>query len=296
MKQYLGSGSQIILQFLCVILVFGAGCSAPEKPHDETATVMTYNLRYDTSSDGINQWDNRKEHVASLIRFYSPDFLGTQEGLVSQLEYLDNELPGYKRIGVGRDDGIEKGEFSAIHYNSDRFELVEGTEHTIWLSENPDIPGKSWDAAFPRVLTYGQFRSKGTGQKIYVFNTHFDHVGQTAREESAKIILQRIEQLSGDMPFILFGDFNVTEENPVYEILTTGKLSLRDAYYHSENPHVGPHFTFEGFEVKNATDARRIDYIFVSESIRVDHHAILSTFRDGYYPSDHLPVAAKVSF
>jgi endonuclease/exonuclease/phosphatase family metal-dependent hydrolase len=259
-----------------------------------TISLMSYNLRVDLTQDGINRWDNRKEHVAALIRLYQPDFLGQQEGLIHQVEYLGDHLAGYAWIGVGRDNGRRAGELSSIHYNTARFELVEGSDRTIWLSKTPDMPGKSWDAAYPRILTWGQFRHIDTGHTLFVFNTHFDHVGQTARKNSAKLILRTIKKVAGSSPYVLLGDFNVTEDNRVYRLLTEGSPPLKDAFYHTETPHVGPLFTFEGFEVKSALDKRRIDYIFVPADARVLNHAIIGHFRNGYYPSDHLPVYAIV--
>jgi endonuclease/exonuclease/phosphatase family metal-dependent hydrolase len=259
-----------------------------------TVSLMSYNLRVDLAQDGTNRWKHRREHVAALIRLYQPDFLGQQEGLIHQVEYLGNHLPDYAWIGVGRDNGRRAGELSSIHYNTSRFELVEGSDRTIWLSKTPDMPGKSWDAAYPRILTYGQFRHKESGHTLFVFNTHFDHVGQTARKNSAKLILRTIKKVAGNSPYVLLGDFNVTEGNRVYRILTGGSPPLKDAFYHTETPHVGPLFTFEGFEVKSALDKRRIDYIFVPADARVLNHAIIGHFRNGYYPSDHLPVYAIV--
>lgn len=280
------------------LILFAACSSSNISPagSDDTFGVMSYNLRFDTESDGINQWENRKDRVASLIRFYRPGFLGTQEGLLNQVQYLEEELDGYGRIGVGRDDGADEGEFSAILFDENRFELVDDSEQTLWLSETPDEPSQSWDAALPRILTFGKFRDRQTDETIYVFNTHFDHIGQTAREESAKLIVETIRDVSEGLPVVVMGDFNVTEDNPAYEELTASDSGLKDAYYTTDNPHVGPDFTFEGFEVKSDSEKRRIDFIFVSEPVTVLNHAIISSFRDGYYPSDHLPVYAEIRF
>ncbi len=259
-------------------------------------TLMTYNLRFDTVNDGENRWDLRKEHLAAVIRHEAPHFLGTQEGLHHQLEYLSMELDGYGYIGVGRDDGVKAGEFSAIFYDTRRVDYLEDSGKTIWLSETPEIPGKSWDAALPRVLTYGGFRIKSTSDTIYVFNTHFDHVGQLARENSSRLILDEIRRVAGNRPFVLMGDFNVTPQNPVYRILTYGDDGLNDAMMVTETAPVGPKFTFEGFAVRNSAEAVRIDYIFVPKGMRVRGYAVISSFRNGNYPSDHLPVVARVEF
>ena len=276
------------------LILLTTACGQADTTENNSFGVMSYNIRLDTESDGINQWGNRRERVAGLIEFYRPGFLGIQEGLLNQVHYLDEELEDYKRIGVGRDDGEEAGEFSAIYYDSRRFELAEGSGQTIWLSETPGEPSKSWDAALPRILTFGKFRNLQTGDSLYVFNTHFDHIGQTAREESARLILETIQGKSEGLPVVLTGDFNITEDNPAYEVLTASGSGVEDAYHTTEHPHVGPLFTFEGFQVNGSDDKRRIDFIFASDAVTVEHHAILTSFRDGYYPSDHLPVYAKI--
>lgn len=258
-------------------------------------TVMTYNLRFDTVNDGVNRWDARKEYVAALIRHEEPHVLGTQEGLRHQLDYLLTELPGFAFVGVGRDDGADAGEFSALFYDSTRVELIRGTAKTRWMSETPDVPSKSWDAALPRIVTYASFRIRSTGDTLDVYNTHFDHVGQLAREQSARLILDWIRDESAGKEVVLLGDFNITPDNPAYgAIVSLHDVPLRDALTASESAPVGPAFTFEGFAVRNSADARRIDYIFVSEHLRVLRHATISAFRDGRYPSDHLPVVAVI--
>ena len=174
--------------------------SVPQKTEAQTnqLRVMTYNIRYDNPDDAPNNWDNRKAKVANLIQFYQPAFLGTQEALFHQLNYLDKQLPDYHWIGQGRTDGKKEGEFSALLYNSRKVELIAQSDSTIWLSETPEKPSKSWDAALPRILTWGKFTVKETGQPIYAFNTHFDHIGEKARQESAKIIIDTIQKIAGD--------------------------------------------------------------------------------------------------
>lgn len=279
-----------ILTICCCI--FGlASCQMFSESEQQPITTMSYNIKFDDPDDENTSWDDhRKQQISALIAFYEPDFLGTQEGLHHQLKYLDKNLDSYKWIGVGRDDGSNDGEFSALFYNNDKFELIEDSEQTIWLSKTPEKPSKNWDAALPRILTFGKFRNRSSDQKFWVFNTHFDHVGDTARVESARLILDTIKEKTGDVPVILTGDFNVTEEMQPYEILTSSDSNLSDTYYATEKLHVGPDFTYEGYEVMAGEDQRRIDYIFVNERLRTRKHAILSSFHDGRYPSDHLPV------
>ncbi|MTI19827.1 endonuclease/exonuclease/phosphatase family protein, partial [Fulvivirga sp. RKSG066] len=188
---------------------------------DWSFDVMTYNIKYDDKKDSINGWSARKADVIGLINYHDPELFGTQEGLKNQLDDIKSGLEGYAYIGIGRDGGVGQGEYSAIFYDQQVFELKDSG--TFWLSENPHQPGKSWDAAFPRICTWGRFAYKATGQIILYFNTHFDHVGVTARAESAKLILQAIKKQkeeSDATKIILTGDFNFTPDAAPYQLIT----------------------------------------------------------------------------
>lgn len=257
--------------------------------------VMSFNLRLDTPGDGENAWPNRKEMVARTIRFHEADFVGIQEGLPHQLEELDDMLPYFRRIGVGRNGTNEdEGEYSAIFYRESRFNLLN--QDTFWLSENPDEPGSmGWDAAFPRIVTWGEFRDSETDETFFVFNTHFDHMGETAQAESAKLILHKIREIAGNQPVVLTGDFNVTEDEQPYKILTNTEgngVQLEDAFYHAEYGHHGPTSTWNGFD--EIVQGRRIDFIFTNSGFNVLQHAIIADHQDGRFPSDHLPVVAEI--
>lgn len=259
--------------------------------------VMTFNLRLDTPSDSSNAWPHRKEMVAQTMRFHKADFVGIQEGLPHQLDQLDEMLPYFDRIGVGRNTPDDPGEYSAIYYNKDRFELIEND--TFWLSQTPDeVASVGWDAALPRIVTWGEFRDTQSGETFFVFNTHFDHVGEEARAESASLILDKIDELAGDSPVVVTGDFNTTENDPPYKILTgeTGnhEKPLEDGFYESEYGHHGPTSTWNGFE--EILPDRRIDFIFTNDGFDVIQHATIADQKDGRFPSDHLPVAADITF
>ncbi len=276
---------------LCAILL--AACVRPLPPAtspEAPVRVMSYNIRYGTANDGVDSWPNRADRVANLLRFYRPDVFGLQEALASQIDFLEEALPGYGWIGVGRDDGEAAGEFSPVFYNRERLEALESG--TFWLSPTPDVPGsKGWDAAITRVATWARFRDRATGEAFLYLNTHFDHVGQQARVESAKIIADTLASMAKGLPRIVTGDFNVTPDNPAYATMTA---ALTDARLISETPPHGPEETFYGFVVKPDVPGRRIDYVFVSEGIRVLRSATLSEQFEGHYPSDHLPVLADV--
>lgn len=270
------------------------GCAATERTpevrtNDAPFRVMSFNIRYNTPNDGENAWPHRKDMAASVIRFHDADFAGLQEALLGQIEDLEDRLPGYEWIGVGRDDGQDEGEFTPIFYRVDRFELED--HDTFWLSETPDVPGsKSWDTAITRIATWGIFRDLRTNERFLLLNTHFDHIGTEARTESARLIVERLAEF--DLPTIVTGDFNTTPETEPYRMLTDAHIGLRDAFSVSQFPHHGPATTWNGFE--EITPNRRIDFIFVDDDVHVIRHGILSETMDGRFPSDHLPVLAEV--
>lgn len=289
---------------LGVLAVLAAGCraSSPEQwrpvaPVSALAPplrVMTFNLRLDVASDGPDAWPHRRDRVAALIRFHGADVVGVQEALAHMLTDLDARLPGFARIGVGRADGRSGGEFSAILYRTDRVELLDNG--TFWLSPTPEVPGsKGWDAAIERVATWGRFRDRRTGCSYVHLNTHFDHIGAVARQESARLIRRRLAGLSGGLPVIVTGDLNADPSSAPYRIFTRDTIAgavppLRDARDVSADGHYGPGSTWTAFRA--IEPGRRIDYVLVSLPVPVLAHGILTDRWDDRFPSDHLPVLA----
>ena len=252
--------------------------------------VMTFNIRYDNAGDSLNAWQYRKDKVASQILFHKVHLLGVQKALHNQLEDLKARLKGYKYLGVGRADGKEKGEYSAILYDTLRLQLLQ-TE-TFWLAEQTNIPGKKgWDAAIERVVTWAKFRDKKTKKTFYHFNTHFDHIGKAARYESAKLLLRKVKEIAGNTYCIVTGDFNaMPNDQPI--LVITDKMNadhLTDTKEITAEPHYGPTGTFNAFKSKEQSD-QPIDYIFVNKNILVLQHATLSQSWEGRFSSDHFPV------
>lgn len=256
---------------------------------------MTFNIRYDTVRDSLNAWPYRKDYAASQVLFHKVHLLGVQEALHHQMEDLKTGLRRFKYAGVGRIDGKQKGEYSAIFYDTTRLQLLQ-TE-TFWLSETNEVGKKAWDAAYERIVTWAKFRDRKTKKTFFHFNTHFDHVGKVARKESAKLILQKIKEIVGKSHCIITGDFNAIPSDEPIQLLKnkSNPHHLIDAKEISIIPHYGPSGTFNGFGPKEIND-EPIDYIFVKNRIQVLQHATLSQTWHGRFSSDHFPVVAVLRF
>jgi endonuclease/exonuclease/phosphatase family metal-dependent hydrolase len=274
---------------MILLLIFFA-CNISSTQAQEIL-LLSYNIRYDNPADGINNWDNRKEALCNQVKALDVDFIGVQEALWSQMVYLNNKLDDYKFIGVGRDDGEKAGEFSAIFYNPAEFEHIQS--NTIWLSDNPKIMKAAWDAVLPRICTYGLFRNKLTRDSIWVFNTHFDHVGKMARKNSATQLVNLIENLDSETnsPIFLMGDFNATPSEEPIRILVG---NLKDAYSELDQTKIKDIGTFNGFGTSE--ENRRIDYIFCKDCNFEFYEIIAAKKEDGLYFSDHFPILAKATF
>jgi endonuclease/exonuclease/phosphatase family metal-dependent hydrolase len=250
---------------------------------------MSFNIRYDNPGDGENAWTVRKDHLINQVKFYEPDIMGIQEGLSHQVLYIDNNINYLDYVGVGRDDGKEKGEYSAIFYNKNRYNVLES--NTFWLSDTPDKISVGWDASMERICTYALFENKETKEKFWVFNTHYDHRGRQARENSSMLILDQIEMLNKqDYPVILMGDFNALPES---KTIQTVLEKLKDSKEVSKIPTMGPVGTFNNFDILHKLE-KRIDYIFVSETVSVRKYAVLSNINNQKFTSDHLAVFVEI--
>lgn len=254
---------------------------------NSTINIATYNLRMNTSSDGINAWPNRKENVKALIRFHEFDIVGVQEAFIGQLKDL-MEMPEFAYTGHGRDDGKEAGEHSSIVYKKDRFKLLNSGD--FWLSETPDKPGKGWDATCcNRISSWAKFKDLNTKKEFFFFNVHFDHQGVEARRQSGILMVKKIKEIAGNSTVILTGDFNST---PDTEQIKSIQTILSDSYAVTQQPPYGPEGTFNAFKF-DAPMKVRIDYIFVSKNVEVLKYGVLTDSKDQRYPSDHQPVVIK---
>lgn len=252
----------------------------------------TYNLRFDNAADSRNLWKNRMPVVASLIQFHKFDILGTQEGLENQLADLSATLPGYERYGVGRDNGKEAGEHSAIFYRKDRFELADKGD--FWLSETPEKPSKGWDAkCCNRLCSWVKLNDRLAKKDLWVFNVHYDHQGKLARQESSRLLMIKVKAIAGKGNVIITGDFNDTRSSNCYiQIVQTGRVT--DTYLLTLNRHEhNPSFNAFG---QNTGSRDVIDHIFASKGFTATRWGIIGETSHGMYPSDHFPVLAELEY
>lgn len=276
--------------YIIFALLLSSGAISQEMNAELTA--ISFNVRYNSSDDGINIWENRKEWLAHSIRFLNAHLVGAQEVTYLQLTDIQKLLPAYNYVGIGREGG-NKGEFSPIFYKKERLELLE--HDTFWLSETPkQIASKGWDAALPRIVTWALFKDKVTGNTFYHFNTHFDHRGKEARIKSAVLLSQKIKEIAKKEPVVVTGDFNSSPLSEPIKILL--ESNLKDPYVTLDKDRVyGPEYSSNGWNVKGKSSKDRIDYIFYSGAVTPVSLQIMDAQRGDSFISDHFPVIAKVN-
>lgn len=261
-----------------IVFLYGMNCFCQTK-------IMSYNIRYNNPQDNENCWESRKQEVVEMIKYYQPEILGIQEGLSSQVNYIDATLTNYSFVGLGRDDGKEKGEFTAIFFDTTKYKLIE--TKTFWLSQTPNKVSIGWDASMKRICTYGAFLNKKTKKPIFIFNCHFDHIGKKSRNKSAYLILQEIKNKGiGNERIAVIGDLNCLPDESPIEILN---MELKDSYQVSQSQPYGPIGTFNNFNIVNEV-TKRIDYIMV-KNLTVKHYTSIDDRRkNNLWLSDHLPI------
>lgn len=258
---------------------------------------MSFNIRLDTPVDGKNQWKHRKEVLVAEVKANDPLFLGVQEAKWNQMEDLSSGLPEYGWIGRGRDDGDKGGEFSAVFYKKDKVKLLDSG--TFWLSETPEKAGSlGWDAACRRVVSWGKFQCNKTQKQFFYANTHFDHRGNKARIESAKLIRKKIDSLAGNLPLFVSGDFNTTSNSNVYKIITSecnGVKGWIDSHSAAKVQENKLNRTFHDFGKVTGNKGSIIDFIFASGPVTIEKFKICPELRDGKLTSDHNAIVATIS-
>ena len=304
-----------ILLVFAMLVPLLVNCKVDNSPNCQIRWC-TFNIRLLHEGDekaGVG-WSVRKDRVANYIKEKHIDIVGMQEVLHPQLQDLLERLPEYDYVGVGRTDGKTKGEYSPVFFLKEKYEVLE--KGNFWLSETPDVPGsKGWDAALERIASYAKLRDKATGKVFMAVNTHFDHVGVVARRESAKLIMRKIQEIVGTQPAVVTGDFNVTEDDEAYATMTLkgekvkrlegekdksssfqsfNFLTFNDAYHETPN-HTGTTYTYHDFCHIPPSKCAKIDFIFITPTIRVNHSHI-EVPDTAALLSDHNPHWADLEF
>jgi endonuclease/exonuclease/phosphatase family metal-dependent hydrolase len=278
--------------FLIFSIFFFINCKPVELPSykgDFDLSAMSFNLRYDTEEDGSNKWNNRKEACIKMLANTQPCILGIQEGLHHQVTYIKENLPQYNYVGVGRDDGYSAGEYSAIFYSTQRFELIK--TGNFWLSETPNTPSKGWDANNIRIVTWVKLKDASKNKVIYVFNTHFDHKGKIAQKQSSLLLTKQIKQIVDDIeaPIFIMGDFNLLIGNNSLKPIIKEYYSARRFALRTDN---NKSFNAWGkFYLLN----RNIDYIFFKNANALSFKTIVKKYGVPYI-SDHYPIISHFNY
>lgn len=277
---------------LFLLLLLSTYCYA------QSTKVITYNIRYANNHDGDDSWDNRKAKVVDILKTNNPDIIGLQEVLKKQLTYLDKNLDQYNYVGVGRDDGKTKGEYSPIFYKKDKYTLVD--KGWFWISETPNKPSKGWDAACKRICTWILLNDINTKTPILVFNTHLDHKGEEARDKGAKLIIDSLKAKAGAIANVFFmGDFNATPGSAPYATLCNNTVltnaALTDSYTIAGSK-TGTVGTTNSFNTTLTDDKikTRIDYVFCNPAYKKITYTVIGDKVNNHWPSDHMPVMVEV--
>lgn len=267
-------------------------CALESSFAQSNVKLMSYNIRYDITTSNASPWTERHTPIASQINRFDADIVGMQEVLEHQREQLLSDLPGFASIGVGRDDGQKAGEYAPIFYKAERFRLLNSG--TFWLSPTPDVPSKGWDAALNRICTFAQFFDLESKESFWVFNTHFDHVGEVARMKSSVLILQKMQEVTNGtrQAVILCGDLNLNDDHPTITFLQS---QMKDALLCSKQVKSDMNKTFNNFDLAMEA-SKRIDYIFTNKKVTVlTFETIVERFGVSY-PSDHFPIFVSWKF
>ena len=254
---------------------------------DNAIRVMSFNIRY--GDLGLLTAEDRYDDVEATIEKGKPDSIGLQEATPEWMEYLSANLEDYSYVGVGRDDGINTGEYAAIFYLKDKYAVTDSG--TFWLSETPDVPSMGWGADCYRICTWVVLENIDTKEQYVHINAHFDYANDEVRYNSCRLINEKVKEF-GSLPVVYTADMNFSDDSEYYDYLLAENL-LRDTKtiaedtmdyltYHDRMPltHVGS----------------VIDYIMVNNGFDAKVYRVVTAATEGHYVSDHFPVYADIIF
>ena len=286
-SEFMRKFTAILAAFLLMLPFISSAADKREKDYD--LKVISYNIRMGAAKDGTNSWEFRYPATALMIEDQKPDVFGLQEAFSYQVRFIAENFKDYDNVGVGRDNGKDKGEFMSIFWNKKTVKMVKWG--TFWLSETPEKPSMGWDAACKRTATWALMKDKRTGKMFYFVNTHLDHKGKEAQRKGLELIVSRIDEINPKgYPMILTGDFNIKPDNVALKGLEEKMQSARKIAPKTDNA-----ATFNNWG--KAKSDMVIDYIYVSGfSACPEYHTINEKYGDWKYISDHYPIYAKLIF
>ena len=257
-----------------------------EEKAEENLRIMSFNIR--CLNVGTDSWEDRIGIVSQTILDSEADSIGVQEATPEWMATLKNTVSEkYAYVGVGRDDGDNEGEYSAVFYLKDKYDVIDSG--TFWLSETPDKPSKGWDAACNRICTWARLKNKETGEEYVHMNSHFDHVGISARKNSVSLILERAKAF-GDIPVVFTADMNVKEGSSNY-------LQFTESMYFYDTKHLAPdtmdYCTYHDTK-PNAHKDDVIDYVMINDGFDAVSYKVVTQGIDGRFVSDHYPIYADI--
>ena len=289
---------RIIIIAISVLLVTAIGVTAgvllykdwpdviqdfEEKQGEDTIRVMSFNIR--CTNVGNDTWEDRIGIVTQTMVNSKADSIGVQEATPEWMATLREELTDYASVGVGRDDGDNQGEFAAIFYLKDKYNLIDSGN--FWLSETPEKPSLGWDAACIRICTWAVLENKETKEQYVHVNSHFDHEGEIARRESVKMILEHIEKYK-DLPVVFTADMNVQEGSENYNQFIQ---ELYDTKYEAEDNMI--YLTYHDTK-PSKHQGEIIDYVMINDNFNALSYKVVTAGVDERYVSDHFPVYADI--
>ena len=276
-----------------------AAANAPQKTNSSPHKILTCNVRVDTAEDAKtgNSWADRKELCAETMRVQKADLICLQECQHAYVKHLKLRLPEFDSFALSN-PGATAQPVNTILFSRDRYEMVSAGG--FWLSEKPHVAAsKSWDAAYSRLVNWVHLKERSTEKELRVWNTHLDHLGQTAREKQAEMIMQASAVFPKAFPQLLTGDFNTDATNPAVKLVQAAGWT--DTYAAAHGPE-DPGITYHGFLGPRLTEQTpkekrlgKIDWIWCRGAVKVLGAEVIRDSRNGHYPSDHYFVSAEVA-
>lgn len=259
-----------------IVVVTASACALPFVGGEASVRVLVYNIHAGKTADGRPNL----EEVGRLIRAHSADVVLLQEvdrgtrrsGGVDQLQVLMDatELEGV----FGRTLDYDGGEYGIAALSRGGF----GYSDTAPLRVVPP-PARAGGSHEPRGALVTIVRTRMG--RLQAITTHLDaSSGEEYRLQELDLLREIVRQrLATGNPLLLGGDMNAVPDSAV--IRKALEFGLRDAWAECGKG--------EGFTFPASKPIRRIDYLFLSGTLRCTSAEVLDS-----QASDHRPLLVSV--